>query len=61
MFNIELPWSRLVHHLSLLGADCKLEVVLGIRELVNVVLHVSLGGSIEDAVIRKQEVVDAVC
>ena len=39
-FNVGLPWSGLVHHLSLLGADCEPKVVAGSRELIDAVLHV---------------------
>ena len=52
-FNVGLPWSGLVHHLSLLGADCEPKVVAGIRELINAVLHVCFRGSVEGTVISK--------
>ena len=49
-----------MHYLCLFCADGKTKVVAGIRELVNVALHVSLSGSVEGAVIGEQEVVDGV-
>ena len=59
--NVGLPWSRLVHHLSLLGADCEPKVVAGIRELINAVLHVRFRSRVEGAIISKQEVVYCIC
>ena len=41
-FNIGLPWSGLVHHLSFLGADCEPKVVAGFRELIHAVLQGAL-------------------
>ena len=59
-FNVGLPWSGLVHHLSL-GADCEPKVVAGIRERIDAALHGYVRGSFEGAVISKQEVVDGIC
>ena len=59
-FNVGLPWRGLEHHLSLLGADCEPNVVASIRELIDAVLHVRFKGSVEGAVISKQEVVDGI-
>ena len=50
-----------MHHLSLPGADCEPNVVASIRELIDAVLHVRFKGSVEGAVISKQEVVDGIC
>ena len=61
-FNVGLPWSGLVHHLSLLGADCEPKVVAGIREFIDAGLHVHFRGSVEGAVsISKLEVIDGIC
>lgn len=60
-FNVGLPWSGFVHHLSLPGADCEPNVVASIRERIDAVLHVRFKGSVEGAVISKQEVVDGIC
>lgn len=60
-FNVGLPWSGLVHHLSLPGADCEPKVVAAIRELIDAVLFARFRGSVEGAVISKQEVVDGIC
>ena len=49
-----------MHHLSVLGADCGPKVVAGIRELVNAVLHVRFGGSVDGAIISKEEDVDGI-
>lgn len=59
-FNVGLPWSGLVHYFSLHGADCEPKVVAGIRELANAALHVRFAGSVEGAMISKQEDVDGI-
>jgi len=52
-FNVGLLWSGLGHHLSLLVADGEPKIVAGLRELVNTVLHVRSGGSVESTIISK--------
>ena len=51
----------LLHHISLLGADCEPKVVAGSREFIDAVLHVCFRGSVEGAFTSKQEVVDGIC
>ena len=60
-FNVGLPWTLLVHYLSLHGADYEPKVVAGITELANAVLFVPFGGNVEGAMISKQEDVDGIC
>ena len=50
-----------MHYLSLHGADCEPKVVAGITELANAVLFVRFGGSVEGAMISKQEDFDGIC
>ena len=59
-FNARLVWCWLVHSFYLFCADSEAEVVASIGELVNAMLHVSLGGSVEGAIIGEQKVVDSV-
>ena len=47
-----------MHDFSLLSADRHSEVVAGLYELVNAMLHVGFRGSAEGAVISKQEIID---
>ena len=49
-----------MHYFSLHGAYCEPKGVAGIRELANTVLHVRFEGSVEGAMISKQEDVDGV-
>ena len=60
-FNVGLPWSLLVHYLSLHAADCEPKVVAGIREPAYAVLHVRFARSVEGAMISKQEDDDGIC
>ena len=59
-FNARLAWCWLVHHFCILCADCEAEVVAGIGDSVNAMLHISLLGSVEGAIICEQKVVHGV-
>ena len=59
-FNARLAWCWLVHHFCILCADCESEVVAGIGDSVNAMLHISLLGSVEGALIREEKVVHGV-
>ena len=59
-FNVQLAWCWLVHYFRLFCADREAEVVAGIGEPVNALLHVSLRRSVEGAIIGEQKVVDGV-
>ncbi len=56
-----LPWSGLVHHLRIFfAADCELEVLQVIRELVNIVSNMRFGGSTAVTISSKQLVLNGI-
>ena len=53
-----LPGAGWFMNFSLLSADRQAEVVAGLYELVNAMLHVGFRGSIDGTVISKQKIID---